>query len=226
MTPSSTSPAPAVVGRISQLYTEIYATLKQLATLLPLHCATSTASEQELLKIFAQPVHELLSTPGNPIYGAGFCASGDFCSTGNPLVWWQGPQVEKLSAATFGPGQTAVDLFRLEWFRVPAQSGEKHIAGPFVDYLCSNDITVTVSLPVTLRGKFVGVVCADILVSTIEQLFAADFLLFQQAVLVNHNDRIIFGSGDFYTTGELLPPANLPRFEIPGTNLALLLQSS
>ena len=55
-----------------------------------------------------------------------------------------------LASSTFGPGQAAIDLHRLEWYRVPAATLERHIAGPFVDYLCSNEITLTASIPVCL----------------------------------------------------------------------------
>ena len=64
--------------------------------------------------------------------------------------------------------RAAIDLERLEWFRVPAATGERHVAGPFVDCLCSNEVTLTASMPVFMDDAFVGVACADVLAADLE----------------------------------------------------------
>ncbi|WP_395307829.1 hypothetical protein V4U86_20865 [Mycobacterium sp. AMU20-3851] len=48
------------------------------------------------------------------------------------------------------------------------------MAGPFVGYLCSNEITVTMSLPLQVHGRFSGVMCADVLVSSLENVLLPD----------------------------------------------------
>ena len=144
----------------------------------------------------------MLATPDRPIYGAGYCATAAIVTEGNPLAWWQGPERSLLASSTFGPGQAAIDLHRLEWYRVPAETLERHIAGPFVDYLCSNEITVTVSLPVMLDGEFTGVVCADVLIASLELLLLPAVARLGDAVLVNASGRVVLSADDAYETGD------------------------
>lgn len=107
----------------------------------------------QLAQVVEQGAYGVLDATERPLYGAGFCASDVVVSEGNPLAWWQGPERSLLASSTFGPGQAAIDLVRLEWYRVPERTGQRHVAGPFVDYLCSNEITITSALPMvsTLR---------------------------------------------------------------------------
>ncbi len=37
----------------------------------------------------------------------------------------------------------------------PERTGTRHLTGPYVDYLCTDDYTVTVTTPVTLDGEMV-----------------------------------------------------------------------
>ena len=138
-----------------------------------------------------------------PIYGAGFCATAEVIGSGNPLAWWQGPQRQPLLSAAIVGEQYAVDYRRLEWFRVPERTGRGHVAGPYVDYLCSNEITLTSSLPLFVDGAFVGVACADVLVSSLEAtLLPAMERLENCATLVNAGGRVIVSSNPDYATGD------------------------
>ena len=122
---------------------------------------------------------------------------------GNPLAWWQGPDRALLASSTFGPGNAAIDLQRLEWLRVPAETGSRHVAGPFVDYLCSNEITLTASLPVTIKSEFVGVACADVLVTALEDVLLPLVERLGGATMVNSRGRVILSSSE-YDTGDLI----------------------
>lgn len=158
----------------------------------------------DLANLIESDVHEILGEPLRPLYGAGFCASENVVSAGNPLAWWQGPDHAPLASSTFGPVQTAIDMDRFEWYRVPRSSGRRHVAGPFVDYLCSNQITVTMSVPVEIHGRFSGVMCADILVSALEDLVLPDLIRLQGAVVVNSSGRVTVSTNADYETGDLV----------------------
>src|SRR5690606_19467320 len=106
------------------------------------------------------------------------------------------------ASSTFGPGQAAIDLERLEWYRVPRKTGRGHVAGPFVDYLCSNEITLTSTLPVLVNDEFYGVACADVLVSTIEELLLPTIDDAQGAALVNVNGRVVVSTDPDLDTGD------------------------
>ena len=49
------------------------------------------------------------------------------------------------------------------------ESGEPQAVGPYVDHFCTGDYTITMSVPVLLGGRFVGVAAADVLVSSLER---------------------------------------------------------
>lgn len=145
---------------------------------------------------------ELLRNPQLKLYGAGCCAlAPTVVRDGNPLAWWQGPEHAQLAAATFGPGQAAIDIARLEWFRIPRETGERHVAGPFVDYLCSNEVTVTASVPVISAGQFLGVACVDLLVSALEDALLPYFGA-APLTLINSAGRIVITTNPALSTGD------------------------
>lgn len=80
-----------------------------------------------------------------------------------------------------------------------------HLAGPFVDYLCSNEITMTSTLPVMIDGRFAGVVCADVLVSSLEDLLLPLVSQLPNPAFVNSSGRVVVSSDSNYETGDRFP---------------------
>ncbi|WP_053352134.1 PDC sensor domain-containing protein [Leucobacter musarum] len=156
----------------------------------------------QLAVLVEDGAHKVLDTVDRPLYGAGFCASSDLVTEGNPLAWWQGRDRSLLASSTFGPGQAAIDLMRLEWYRVPEATGDRHVAGPFVDYLCSNEITITSAVPVLVDGDFWGVVCADVLVSSLEDALMPVLAGRSGTTLVNANGRVVLSNNPDFETGD------------------------
>ena len=65
------------------------------------------------------------------------------------------------------------DYTHLPWYAVPRETGSAHITGPYIDYLCTDQQTLTLTRPVRRGGEFAGVVGFDLLVRTFEeQMFA------------------------------------------------------
>lgn len=156
----------------------------------------------QLAALVEQGSYAVLDSIDRPLYGAGFCGSDALVSEGNPLAWWQGPDRQLLASSTFGPGQAAIDLERLEWYRVPRHTRELHVAGPFVDYLCSNEITLTSTLPLFVGDEFYGVACADVLVSSVEDLLLPSIGSVAGAALVNMNGRVVVSTDPELETGD------------------------
>lgn len=156
----------------------------------------------QLTQLIEPNAHAVLDATNRPLYGAGFCASDAVVAEGNPLAWWQGIERSLLATSTFGPGQAAIDLVRLEWYRVPERTGERHVAGPFVDYLCSNEITITSALPLNVDGVFWGVLCADVLVHSLEVAMHSSLNGLPGATLVNMSGRVVVSSDPDYETGD------------------------
>lgn len=184
------------------VFAPLDAWLPRLSAQLHEHLRGGPMTGAQLAALVEADAHAILDHSERPLYGAGYCASETVVSEGNPLAWWQGPERSLLASSTFGPGQAAIDLVRLEWYRVPQATGERHVAGPFVDYLCSNEITVTSSIPVMLDGRFSGVVCADVLVSSLEGALLPSVGELPEATLVNASGRVVVSSDPECETGD------------------------
>lgn len=202
---------------VDGIFAPLEAWLPRLQLQLSERLAQGPLTGAQLTTLVEAEAHAVLESTDRPLYGAGFCAAENVVAEGNPLAWWQGPERALLASSTFGPGQAAIDLHRLEWYRLPASTFERHIAGPFVDYLCSNEITLTASIPLMLDGKFSGVLCADVLVASLEDLLLPLLHALEGAALVNSSGRVIVSAHHGYETGdrfasavELVPSERYP----------------
>ena len=165
------------------------------------------------------PVVEALVSPeldaeGSLITGAGFVAAPGFLADAPwHLAWW-------LSGSnTFGPGsglrrlatvddpdsEQFRDYTTLEWWRVPARTGTRHLTGPYVDYLCTDDYTVTITTPVRVDGEMVGLVGTDLYVARLEQVLLPVIRESgHPCTLVNASGRIVASTDARRATGALL----------------------
>lgn len=162
-------------------------------------------SDAQLVELVEERSLEILRRPGTPIYGAGFCAAEAVIEGGNPLAWWQGPDQQPLASSTFGVGPGAVDLRRLEWYRTPEMTGKSVVAGPFVDYLCSNEVTLTTAQPVMIDGEFAGVLCVDVLVSAFEDAFLPQLESHNLVTVMNSSRRVVISTDVGLLTGDRVP---------------------
>ncbi len=207
----------ALIARLDDFLDGVFAPLDdwlpRLQQQLVERLAQGPITGSQLTALVETDAHAILESTDRPLYGAGYCASGGIVIEGNPLAWWQGPERSLLASSTFGPGQAAIDLHRLEWYRVPAETLERHVAGPFVDYLCSNEITLTAAIPLMLHDEFAGVICADVLVASLEDLLLPLVAEFDSAAIVNSNGRVVVSADHRYETGDrfALDAAELTR---------------
>ncbi|PZQ90784.1 MAG: hypothetical protein DI534_06230 [Leifsonia xyli] len=146
------------------------------------------------------PVVEDFAVPavlGDPLVtGAGFVAAPGLLADARwHLAWWLGSPgagVRRLATVDDESSDQFRDYTALEWWRIPFRTGARHLTGPYVDYLCTDDYTVTITVPVTARGDFLGVVGCDALVDRLEsRLLPALRSLDAPAALVNASGRIV-----------------------------------
>ncbi|WP_350348430.1 hypothetical protein ABIQ69_00460 [Agromyces sp. G08B096] len=159
-------------------------------------------------------VRGALEEPGGLITGAGFVAAPGFLAD-RPwhLAWWlgvantfgQGTGVRRLEAESDPDAEQFRDYTTLEWWRVPVRTGTRHLTGPYVDYLCTDDYTVTITTPVMVGGELVGVVGVDLYVARLEQVLLP--VLRESGhpcTLVNASGRIAASTDSRRATGALL----------------------
>lgn len=158
-----------------------------------------------------------LSEPGALVIGAGFVAAPQFLAdTDWHLAWWLGhsntfglgatdPGIRRLEAEEDPTAENFRDYTNLEWWRVPAQTHAPHITGPYVDYLCTDDYTLTLTMPVMFDGRLVGMVGADLYVNEIERtLLPVVRRIERPATLVNASGRVVVSTDPHRATGSIL----------------------
>ncbi len=143
------------------------------------------------------------------ITGAGFVAAPGLLSDAEwHLAWWLA------DAAASGPRRLATvddpasDMFRdytaLEWWRVPARTHARHLTGPYVDYVCTDDYTVTITSPVIDGGEMLGVVGVDCLVDRLERELRPPIVAHGGAAIVNASSRVVTATDAHLETGAIL----------------------
>lgn len=148
----------------------------------------------------------LLDGSALPLAGVGFVAARDALSDSTwHMAWWQGATRERLLPLTMdSAGET---YSRREWFTAPMETGLGHITGPYVDFLCTDEYTLTFTVPVESRGRRLGVAGVDILVESLEDLLMDRLREIGPKVsLVNRSGRVILSADPQLAAGLLLAP--------------------
>lgn len=147
-----------------------------------------------------------------PLAGAGFVAeAGALADVPYWLEWWTAdPDVglescRRLAADTDPASVAFRDYTELPWFVTPRATGLIHVTGPYVDYVCTDQHTLTVTQPVTVGGAFVGVAGVDLLAATVEGVLrevldASSGVL----VVVNRVGRVVASSDVEHVVGDLV----------------------
>ncbi|WP_259614176.1 cache domain-containing protein [Microbacterium paraoxydans] len=166
-----------------------------------------------------------------PVYGAGFIAAIDLVSDARShLSWWQGDERRQLVLASQSVNKENIDYSALEWYRVPMTSGMPHAAGPYVDYLCSDEYTITIAVPAEVDGTRIGVAGLDLLVSAVERDLTHRFAaLGRDVTLTNGVGRVVVSTDPRWATGDSVRGsrlAELPRVACAGVALDVIVDPS
>ena len=181
-----------------------------------------------------------LAVPGALVIGGGFVATPGFLTDAEwHLAWWlghsntfgvgtAGPAVRRLEADEDPASENFRDYTTLEWWRVPARTAAPHITGPYVDYLCTDDYTLTLTVPVRHHDAMVGVVGADLYVNDIERILLPRVrAITGSATIVNSAGRVVVSTDPHRATGSLLRAdalAGLETFPCGDSGLSLLVR--
>ncbi|MFH8252744.1 cache domain-containing protein [Microbacterium sp. B2969] len=201
-------PAVAIASRVAETIDGIFATIDGWRDLLEARLAEGLALTAEVL----DPVVESFAVPAlagdSLITGSGFVAEPGALSDAEwHLAWWLRGIAEPRRLATIDdPSHEQFrDYTALEWWRVPARSGARHLTGPYVDYVCTDDYTVTITTPVRLDGEMVGIVGADALVDQLErELLPVLRAGGADTALVNASGRIVTSTDAAREPGSIL----------------------
>lgn len=154
----------------------------------------------------------LLTDPDTPVAGAGVVmAPGVLADAAYWLEWWTVDatagydRCAKLAAETDPRAVGFRDYTELPWYQRPLETGGRHVTGPYVDYLCTDQYTLTFTQPLVVDGECAGVVGADVLVAWLER-HLLDVLSRTEriCVLVNATGRVVTSSDPTWVTGDLI----------------------
>ncbi|HEX5115501.1 MAG TPA: GntR family transcriptional regulator [Pseudonocardiaceae bacterium] len=85
--------------------------------------------------------------------------------------WWRQvdgtPEALRVNLDPSGPD--FFDYTTEEWFDVPIRGRREHVAGPYVDYACTNQYTYTLSVPVYDGDRPLGIAAMDVLSDNVER---------------------------------------------------------
>lgn len=212
----------AGVASITAVFDPVFTRLEGWADLVERYATRpgSDADRSELDPLMEAVVRKEFADSEGTMIGAGFVSAPHFL--GWHLAWWLGGQnpasserpdtgIRHLETVEDPHDESFRDYTALEWWRVPAQTGRRHITGPYVDYLCTDEYTLTLTLPVYRRGtdrpgnELIGMVGIDLSVHEIERGLVP--LLSAQGrpvTVINASGRVVVSTDTHLATGTLL----------------------
>lgn len=202
----STSTLSSAADQVTAIFEALFAgvadirrSLDEVFTAGPVDAATAlTAAEPGARRLL----------DGGVALGAGFVAAPDGLTDRSLyLAWWQGDDQQLLGESEAPGSGDPFDYTRREWFRVPARTGRRHVTGPYVDFVCTDEYVVTCTAPVAACDRMVGVVGADVLAETLERLLLAP-LRSAGATLVGDHGRTIVSADHRLAPGTLVDPTS------------------
>jgi hypothetical protein len=257
------APTAACVTAVSGVFTAILGRISTWRDELLVAVEAHPPTRSTLDALVESLVLPALSERGTAIIGAGFVATPGYLPDAYwHLAWWLGEQntlglevgatapTRRLATVTEPTSDQFRDYTNLEWWRIPERTGSPHITGPYVDYLCTDDYTLTVTMPVYSSAALIGMVGVDSYVKNIESLLLPHLYgIGCAATVVNASGRVVASSDPHRAPGSILRIAGLSEqlhswsasrngellhsplpggefvLECPGTSLALVLEN-
>jgi DNA-binding FadR family transcriptional regulator len=155
-------------------------------------------------------IHATLEAFGDLAVGTGIVtAPGVVADAPYWLEWWWlrdgTPEALRVNLDPSDPD--FFDYTTEEWFDVPVGAGREHVAGPYVDYACTNRYTFTLSVPVYDGDHPLGIAAMDVLSDHVERrIMPALCAGPAPSALLNANGRVIAAG-----RAEPAPGARLPK---------------
>ncbi|KAA1424486.1 hypothetical protein FE697_000690 [Mumia zhuanghuii] len=190
---------PAAV--VATYFSDVFAHLDAMRAAMEALFANGPVSAAEVSDAVAPMAARTLADPRR--MGAGFVAARRALSDkALYLAWWQGENRQLLAEAEAPDSGDALDYTRHEWFRVPERTHRPHVAGPYVDYVCTDEYVLTATVPVLVDDQMVGVVGADTLVETLELMVLPSLrAVGEGATVVNGAGRAVVSQSPRIATG-------------------------
>lgn len=107
------------------------------------------------------------------LVGSGFVTDRGFLADTSRWLEWlsvKNGQLTQMHVILDAHDVANYDYLNSDWFDLPKRGAEVAVVGPYVDFGGINDYIVTITKPVRLEGRFLGIVGADLSVDRVEGL--------------------------------------------------------
>ncbi|MFT4042618.1 MAG: hypothetical protein QM673_05575 [Gordonia sp. (in: high G+C Gram-positive bacteria)] len=112
-------------------------------------------------------------------------------------LWHNGDGVPTRLLVNLDPADTSYfDYTSTPWFRAAERGESRAATGPYIDYICSNEFVVTLTVPVYVDQRFYGVAAADVRADAIERLLVARLGGFSVPLVVVNAEFQVISSND------------------------------
>jgi hypothetical protein len=203
----------AALGRVEAEIGRLFGVLEGLSGQLAELAGNADGSfRRDDLAALRPAIFGILSSHRELAAGAGVITAPDVLADA-PLWlewWWTTPAgtPEELRVNLNPAAPDFYDYTTAEWYTAPSRTGSPQAVGPYVDHFCTGEYTITLSVPVRLAGRFIGVAAADVLVSSLErQVLPALLAGGRAAALTSADGRIIAATSARWAPGARVPEA-------------------
>lgn len=153
---------------------------------------------------------DVLDAHRDLLAGAGVVTAPGFLADAHHWLewWWGGPSqaVAPLRVSLDPSSPDYFDYTASDWYATVAARCAPHVAGPYVDYACTNEYALTLALPCGGPDRFAGIVAADMVVANLERwLMPRLCALDRPLVLVNAKGRVVASASAGFAPGVLVP---------------------
>ena len=177
--------------------------------------AASGTPRRDDLAALRPTIIEVLATHRGLAAGAGVITAPDVLADAPLwLEWWwtsRGGTPEQLRVNLDPAAPDFYDYTAAAWYANAYRSGGPQVTGPYVDYFCTGAYTITLSVPVRLDGRFLGVAAADVLVPSLEGQVMPGLLASASPVALTSPDgRVIAATSPDWPPGLRWPSGGPP----------------
>jgi len=194
-----TDDLPELIGQVTQTLESVFTPLEALHDRVESLFADAAAHGRPPTSADLAALDPMITShlggAGGLVVGSGYIAAPSTLSDQALwLQWWTGEggaEPTRLVVDLDPSSDRFCDYTGLPWFAVPRETGRRHITGPYVDFLCSDEYALTFTLPVVHDGRFAGVVGSDVYIRLFEPVMLPRLrALGHPAALVNAQGRI------------------------------------
>ena len=207
MTRRRVQPADDVLADVMDELQQVFAALDALGRRFADVVGGTLQPSREHVASLRPAIFDLLAAHGELVTGAGIVtAPGLLADAPRWLEWWWtttrgAPEALRVNLDPAAPD--FYDYTTTDWYATPKRTRLARMAGPFVDFACTNEYAITLSSPVHDGGEMLGVAAADVPVASIERRVLPTLVSLDRAVaLTNADGRVITSNTPAVLTGQ------------------------